>query len=568
MAKRRTEGKTSLSVDPKAVPLAVETIGSSGIFEDDRRSFELLRYLVTEELSGRGKQVNAQHIGMKVLGQKKKFDPVSEREVRLAIQQLRHGLEQYYDQAGQNDPLKISITPTTFRIDISKQKIAEPIQPDVDSKASNWRTLIPWHPIQPQLAIILMLILTFSAVVAAMIFWPGKLTNRADQCAFARPFVAISFNQRPGFNAVNLKSWELALRRYIDYYPRVTQEPGNAASCPGTPSYKLEIGIPADPAAAIVASLTTLDGEFIWSKSYGKEEFAENDGEYLGLAKIAYEIGFGRGVVTLDATNRPWQNKEAFDQYKCVNRAHEYFNQEIASQFDRAVQCLKKYTAHDGAAGDAYGLYAALLLNSLIGEFAQNPQQTKVEIKRLIEVGKSKDSANSELMMVEMRLARYDPNSPTKSFAEITRVTAITEQYFRMEPHLLNQLALGYASQDAFDKALEYTTRAEKIMGNTSSTFIPKTVAYIGLGQWNEAAISKLKLGSTSHSRGQLMLLAVAYETNDPENITFALNQLKKFGITTHPQILAEVDRFPYGNRFKEQLANSINDMFDKQQAR
>lgn len=564
LAKRRTEGQQSLSVDLKAVPAAVEIIGSSGIFDDDRRSLELLRYLVAEELSGRGQQVSAEHVGAEVLGKEKRLNPISESEVRLAILQLRNALEQYYEGHGKNEPLKISLKPATLRLEISEQKIAAPMQSTRGLARTNRRSLT-----LRQLVVALAVMLTVSAIVAAAILYlPERLQNRADQCASARPFVAISFIDTPGFNPDKLKAWELTLRRYIDYYPRVTQEPGNAASCPGTPSYMLEIGNPADPAASVVASLTTLDGEFIWSKSYRKEEFAESDGEYVGLAKIAYEIGFGRGVVALDAANRPWQNEVAFDQYKCITQTHEYFYKEVESRFDAAFQCLKQYTKQTKAPADAYGLYAALLLNGVLHDQPNGKQQIINEINQLIENGSSKESTNSELLMVELRMARNGVFDVTKGYASTAKVAAIVDRYFHMEPHLLNQLALSYAMQGGFEQALGYSARAKAIMGDTASIYIAPTIAHIGLGEWDLAASAKRKLSAERYSYGPLMLLAIAHKTDDQKNIAFALDQLQKLNFTTQQQILAEVDRLPYGDRFKEQLTNSITELFDKQQAR
>lgn len=559
MAKRRAQVKQSISDDPEAVLAAVKAISASGLFDDDDRSLQLLRYLVDEQLAGREKLINAQNIGVEVLGHEPKFNPTSDSEVRLAILQLRHGLEQYYDRRGQYDPVKIALKPATLQLDFSEQKIATPIQPELVANASNRRL-----PSRRQLIIALVAILALSAAATAAIFLVGLWSNRSSACTAARPFVAVSFTNTAGFDQDKVKEWELTLRRYMDYYPRITQEPDNVASCPGTPTYQLEITNPADPVAPVLASLSTMDGKFVWSKPYIKIDFAGGDGEIVGLAKIAYEIGFGQGVVPLDATNRPWQNQQAFNQYKCINQAHVYFASTAQDKYKGAVSCLKELITKARASGDAYGLYAALLYDPIVMDRARTTEQLNNAIKQAITIGKSKEPINSELLTIEMRIARNDDSNPARSFGTTNAVTGIVERYFRMEPHLLNQVAISNAAQGSFDEALKYSARAEAIMGDASSSFIPRTIANIGLGRWAETKADIQKLSGWKTSRGQLMLLAIAYENGEREYVTFALEQLKELGFESRQQILAEIAGMPFSKRFKVEMIDSISALFDQ----
>lgn len=557
MTRSHANEQQSDLIEPEAALAAVENICASGIFDYDLRSIELLRFMIAEELAGRGEMISALHISHIVLGKEEKSDPTSDSEVRLAILQLRNGLEKYYELLGKDDELKIILKPATLRLEIARREQDEWLQPKAASRYFNWRS-----PKLRWLAVALALIFTASTA-AAMIFFPHLLQNRSDECASARPFVAISFTDTRGFKPEKLKEWELALRRYIDYYPRITQEPGNAASCPGTPSYSLEITNPADPTAPVLASLNTGDGEFIWSRPYAKSDFIGKDSENLGLAKIAYEIGYGQGVVAIDASNRPWQNQRASGQYKCVNRAHEFFMNSEVDQFDAAVECLKKYTKDDHAAADTYALNAALLLELVIYDKPGGSKELIKEINRLIMAGRSKETANSELLMVEMRVARYDLYPASQAFATTATAAGIIERYFRMEPHILNQLALAYARQGRFAEALRYSDRAQAIMGHFSSTYLAPTIAHIGLGQWTEAAINKQKLRAMNYSLGPLMLLAIAHETDDRDNINFAFKQLQSHGLKSRQRILDEITGLSQDDRFKQQLTNSIRNLFD-----
>lgn len=75
----------------------------------------LLAYLVDETLAGRGGELHQKTVAADVFGRDiTSFDPRSDSIVRTTAANLRAGLSGYYGTRGQNDPLRIELTPGTY----------------------------------------------------------------------------------------------------------------------------------------------------------------------------------------------------------------------------------------------------------------------------------------------------------------------------------------------------------------------------------------------------------------------------------------------------------------------
>jgi TolB-like protein len=69
----------------------------------------LLRYLVQEELAGRGDRLKAYAIATQVLGRGQSFDPAQDSIVRVEIGRLRKALDLYFATQGRDEPVRIAI---------------------------------------------------------------------------------------------------------------------------------------------------------------------------------------------------------------------------------------------------------------------------------------------------------------------------------------------------------------------------------------------------------------------------------------------------------------------------
>jgi len=97
------------------IQVALGKVLESGVLGDRSRLKPLLRYLVTEELEGRGEALKAYVIGVDVFGRPDTFDTSADSIVRVEANRLRQALAHYYDTQGAEDALIISIPKGAYR---------------------------------------------------------------------------------------------------------------------------------------------------------------------------------------------------------------------------------------------------------------------------------------------------------------------------------------------------------------------------------------------------------------------------------------------------------------------
>lgn len=80
-----------------------------------QRRYDLLDYLVREELEGRGENVKAYAIALDVLGRGEDFDPATDSIVRVEVARLRDALELHYARSSEPNEPRITIPKGSYR---------------------------------------------------------------------------------------------------------------------------------------------------------------------------------------------------------------------------------------------------------------------------------------------------------------------------------------------------------------------------------------------------------------------------------------------------------------------
>ncbi|MCB1475246.1 MAG: hypothetical protein H6883_10545 [Rhodobiaceae bacterium] len=101
--------------DRAAIMSAVERILASAAIGNGSRLPALLRYVVIEELEGRGDRLKAYSIGTDVCGKSAGFDPQSDSSVRVEMGRLRKALSDFYQLEATSDVVVIEIPVGTYR---------------------------------------------------------------------------------------------------------------------------------------------------------------------------------------------------------------------------------------------------------------------------------------------------------------------------------------------------------------------------------------------------------------------------------------------------------------------
>jgi hypothetical protein len=158
--------RTTLSrSDEIAVLEGVERIAASAAFGGGDRLGSMLRWLVREEIAGRGDRIKGFSLATEVLGRGRGFDPQSDSIARAEMARLRKALALHYATEGRAEPVRIVIPKGSYRPAIS-------LAPQFDA-ATPPPALPPALGATPRrtgsLPIILGLILALGLALAAMI---------------------------------------------------------------------------------------------------------------------------------------------------------------------------------------------------------------------------------------------------------------------------------------------------------------------------------------------------------------------------------------------------------------
>ncbi|MGI9412317.1 MAG: PAS domain-containing protein [Hyphomicrobiales bacterium] len=106
---------SALDIDADQVRDHLDRILASAEFVDSPRLKDLIEYLVTESLEGRGERLKGYIIGIDVFERGEDFNPDSDTIVRVQAGRLRAKLKTYYLTEGKNDGLRIELPKGTYK---------------------------------------------------------------------------------------------------------------------------------------------------------------------------------------------------------------------------------------------------------------------------------------------------------------------------------------------------------------------------------------------------------------------------------------------------------------------
>lgn len=100
---------------PEDVEKSVARVIRSGVLGKSDRRADLLRYIVGQELTGRGTDLKAFSIAIDVLGRDASFDASTDSIVRSEVGRLREALRLYFAETAHADQIRIDIPKGTYR---------------------------------------------------------------------------------------------------------------------------------------------------------------------------------------------------------------------------------------------------------------------------------------------------------------------------------------------------------------------------------------------------------------------------------------------------------------------
>jgi hypothetical protein len=118
-------------------------------FSNSKRFPSFLRFIVQEELEGRGDQLKERTLGIEVFGRDASYDTTSDPIVRVTAAEIRKRIAQYYQESGHSAELRISLPPGSYVPHFDWANAVTSDQSPLDSLSLQLEVPQPPTPAQP-----------------------------------------------------------------------------------------------------------------------------------------------------------------------------------------------------------------------------------------------------------------------------------------------------------------------------------------------------------------------------------------------------------------------------------
>lgn len=370
--------------DQAKVRSAIEEIIASTPLRSSQQLQKILRFVVTEELEGRGKRIKAYSIAVDALGRPESFDPQADPAVRVDVRRLRRALDEYYEDEGKDADLIVDIPKGGYRPVFRTRPImapqAEVIEDDAPAapapgpanagKVSTFRRFMP-------AAAVLFVIFGLVGIAAAMLIGKDRSDGTVpattglqppmlEVAAFSSTEESAAAEQLAGSVRQHILS-DLSRFRSLTVLDAGTAENNEALP---TTTYLLR-GTIRKVDAALRLTLNLQDrstGRVVWSGSVTEEApdgTGSADFPTGSLEALAYQIAGPGGALESDGMQRIRSRSDgeilqAYTDYECLLLFHEYDRRKSARSMTAAKACIDERLRNETLNGSIWAAHALM----------------------------------------------------------------------------------------------------------------------------------------------------------------------------------------------------------------
>ncbi|HMK89604.1 MAG TPA: hypothetical protein VK446_08225 [Methylocystis sp.] len=332
----------------------------SGFADASERQRNLLSYLVTEELEGRGSRIKAYAIATKIFNRGEDFDAQSDSIVRVEVGRLRQALERQYLGAGADAPVKIEIPKGQYRPLFTRT----PVPP----RASRGGRLAKG-------ALALAVVTLFAAalfVVASRILPSPGSGERKGSLVVVEPVAFSADKDGLAYIGAGLQGEIAAILSEFSWLTAAPLDAATDARARQDPSgggadflLRVSARLAGDRLAATALLLDGRTGAIVWSRNY---DLRFEAGDVIAMqrdiaARIAADVGHPFGaIVDIERTRVHLDEFKSDASFRCQLRALQYWSSYAAPDYERAKQCFEAIRDQEGADSNALAALALLLI--------------------------------------------------------------------------------------------------------------------------------------------------------------------------------------------------------------
>ena len=578
---------------------ALEAVLGSSAFRASPRASAFLRYVVGEEVAGRGDAISAYAIGVDALGKATGFDPQTDPSVRVQAGRVRAQLDEFYRTEGGSIAIRISIPKGGYRpILITKGNGADVTAgPAADAgsavgggdrhapagPAETHGAARPLEPVRPFERLALkrtdpVLTATVAAILIAVIIgvggivlhrsWPLSRLVGSGRHIDEPPIVVVHpFDERLEARQLKYPAGirqqliaDLAQFRSIRvrsgrFAGEATGE-GDGSEPP--PDYVMDgLFFATDENLHLNLQLTDLHtNTIVWTKT---SVFPANDAQFQNyltrtVRELVSELASPGGLLPREAMERLVERRarlgnESTTSYACVLRFHQFDLSKRPDDEAAARACLAEQVAADSRSSSVWAAWA----------FLRFLDWTNAE-------GDERDAIMSEALAAARRAIRLDPTNALGHeylgailAAKGDREAAMDAYRQAMErnpskPDLYVHLGWAEILQGNWDEGVRLIRRGVYMSPAPAGWMrIPLSIAAFRMSDYRTALAEAEAVVQTGDQRGLVLALAAAIALGDEDKISYYRHAMERNGKTDTAAAMREIQRiFDSPNILKE----------------
>lgn len=509
----------------------------------------LLRYLVSEELAGRGVRIKAYSIATGPLGRDSDFDPQADSIVRVEMGRLRKALELHYATEGREDPLVISFPKGSYRPALAFRGHAQPTAPAGS---------------EPGLPRILPVLLAFGALMVAggvlLAIWMFFAHPPRQTMLGAAPTLVLLPVEAEGASAGDpmVSGFQSELAAELSEQPWLTvvlaasEEQGRmAAAARPERTFLARVRYATDgPGYALSVILQKAqDQAVVWRGRYtGPLAQAQSYALVQGLAEaVSRDVGAPAGaLVRLVAEDASANKALAEEKFRCLLSARRYWQEFRPEDRQMAETCLARLARAHADFAEGRAVLAKLRVDGARRLAGPEREAALSEAESLL-----RGAARPEVMTLVAKMAL----AACRGTVEGVRATA-RELLARApnSPDVLGDVGskLGLAAGD-WSEALELESRAAQLNRLPAPWYPMATAAKAELDGDHGRALQALSdTPQRNFPTGLVMLLSAAALAEAPLRAETARTRLKELGIADREAALRIIDGECWAENAKE----------------
>lgn len=397
---------------------AVERIIQTPDFQTSPRICAFLKFIVRETLEGRGAQLKAFSIAVAVYERDESFDPQTSSIVRVEASRLRRLLDRYYEGAGADEDVRITLPRGSYAPAFSQvEKPAEELPSS--AKTGLGRLLTPWTGAGLAAALL-------AAAISGFALWPSLQPPAGPPATAApvsmRPAMTILL---PGLEpqdkaAGRLQELKLALEGALSTSEHVTVidlAPDRASHA----EYRVEIRAPDDdPAITEVRAIYEASGEILWSRTEARPMDVA-----LLAQRISAALSQPSGIMFADQRRRFGALAPERKPFNCIIKSYDFLIHPSSETYKTAADCLDRVVQDFPEYQLAIAMLASVHSDAHIFGFRRDNKGPPLELAIAAAQIASRISSHSvrtksALFRVQFLEKRYDAafNTGAKALAE------------------------------------------------------------------------------------------------------------------------------------------------------